>query len=152
MPNLPAQLGEGATAIALGAGAKPGDEKLAIELFGAVGPVVVEVAEDLIDAFTAVAGSGPAYVFYLAQAMTKAAVELGFTSSQADQIVRQTIIGSAAMLRTRSESPQDLRAAVTSKGGTTAAATAVLDEAQVIDTFVRALTAARDRGRELGKS
>lgn len=152
MPNTPAQVGQGCTAIALGPGVRPGDEDVAVRLFGAVGPVVERVDESLMDAFTAVAGSGPAYVFYLAEAMTKAAVELGFDPSVADRVVRQTIVGSAALLSAAPErSAEELRAAVTSKGGTTEAATRVLEGAGVRDALMRALAAARDRGRELGR-
>lgn len=152
MPNLPAQLGAGCTAVCLGAGAREGDDALALRLFGAVGPVVERVDESLMDAFTAVAGSGPAYVFYLAEAMMRAAEALGFEASVADRVVRQVIAGSAAMLvAPGAGSAGAMRAAVTSKGGTTEAACGVLDEAGVMANFQRALTAARDRGRKLAK-
>jgi len=112
---------------------------------------VVDVPEDLFDAFTGVAGSGPAYVFYLAEAMTRAAVEVGLDPALADRVVRGVISGSAELLaRERDTSAAGLRAAVTSKGGTTAAATGSLDDDKVMDAVVRAITAARDRGRELG--
>lgn len=151
MPNLAAKVGQGCSAVALGAGAKAGDEALAVRLFSAVGPVVERIDEELMDAFTAVAGSGPAYVFYLAEAMTRAAVSLGFTAAAADRVVRQTIAGASALLiASRDQSAADLRSAVTSRGGTTEAACRVLDDARMMDAFVRALTAARDRGRELG--
>lgn len=152
MPNTPAQVGQGATAIALGAGARHGDDALAMTLFAAVGPVVERVDESLMDAFTAVAGSGPAYVFYVAQAMSEAAHALGFDRAIADRVVRQVLLGSAALLaHSTDQAPAELRAAVTSRGGTTEAACRTLDEARVMDAFVRALTAARDRGRELGR-
>lgn len=153
MPNLPASIGQGCTAIALGAGAAPGDEALAHRLFSAVGPVVEHVDESLMDAFTAVAGSGPAYVFYLAEAMERAAVALGFDPAMARRVVRQTIAGAASMLTSPDalDSPA-MRAAVTSKGGTTEAACRVLDESRVMDAYLRALAAARDRGRELSAS
>jgi pyrroline-5-carboxylate reductase len=151
MPNLPARIGEGCTAVAPGAGACPGDEAMALRLFRAVGPVVEVLDESLMDAFTAVAGSGPAYLFYLAQAMTRAAVSLGFEASMADRVVRQVLSGSAALLLADpARDAEAHRAAVTSKGGTTEAACRVLDEANVMDSFARALTAARDRGRDLG--
>ncbi len=152
MSNISARIGEGATGVALGAGARAGDEALALALFRGIGPLVERIEESLMDAFTAVAGSGPAYLFYLAEAMTRAAVELGFEASMADRVVRQTLRGAGALLGSEAErSPVELRGAVTSKGGTTAAATAVLDAAGVMEAFVRALTAARDRGRELAK-
>lgn len=151
MPNTPARIGMGATAVAIGTGARPGDEALAQTLFGAVGPVVERIDEELMDAFTAVAGSGPAYVFYLAEAMTAAAEELGFAPEVAARIVRQTITGAAGLLvQDGAPSARELRSAVTSRGGTTEAALRVLDECGVMGDFIRALRAARDRGRELG--
>ncbi|HBS28222.1 MAG TPA: pyrroline-5-carboxylate reductase [Phycisphaerales bacterium] len=152
MPNLGAQIGEGATAIALGAGAKPGDDALAQRMFSAVGPVVEPLGEALMDAFTAVAGSGPAYLFYLAEAMIAAGVDLGIDAPTADRIVRQTLRGASVLLSSSSSGPEALRRAVTSPGGTTEAAGAVLDQAGVQDAFVRALRAARDRGAELGRA
>jgi len=151
MPNTPARVGEGVTAIALGDTARSTDVDLAERLFRGVGPLVVRIEESLMDAFTAVAASGPGYVFYLAQAMVRAAVELGFSPEDADRIVRQTIKGSAELLSDSSESPEVLRARVTSKGGTTEAAIGQLDAAGVPQAVVRALTAARDRGRELDR-
>lgn len=151
MPNLPATIRQGATAICLSDGAATGDDDLARSLFQSVGQVVITIDESMMDAFTAVAGSGPAYVFYLAEAMVRAAVDVGFDETTAIQIVRETIAGSAALLAQSFDDPAALRAAVTSKGGTTAAATQVLDQANVIETFRRAIAAARDRGAELSK-
>jgi pyrroline-5-carboxylate reductase len=151
MPNLPAAVRQGCTAICVSAGAHAGDEDFALDLFRGVGPTVVRIKEDLMDAFTAVAGSGPAYIFYLAEAMTKAAVELGFDRQAAEAMVRATVFGSGMMLREDQRPAEAMRAAVTSKGGTTAAATAVLDDAKVIESMVKAIAAARDRGRELAK-
>lgn len=148
MPNLPARIRKSTTAVALGEGTQEGDDRFATDLFSAIGRTV-PVAEPLMDAFTAVAGSGPAYLFYLAEAMTKAAVEIGFDRDTARWIVRWTLGGAAALLEGTDQPPETLRAAVTSKGGTTAAAVAVLDDAKVIEAFVRAIGAARDRGREL---
>lgn len=150
MPNTPARIGKGTSAITLSPGARTGDDALARELMGSVGEVV-DIAEDLFDAFTAIAGSGPAYVFYLAEAMARAGVEVGFNADQADRIVRAVLRGSTALLASeRATSAAGLRAAVTSKGGTTAAATGSLDTDGVMDAVVRAVKAARDRGRELG--
>lgn len=149
MPNLPAQIGRGTTAVAVGEGAASGDEAVAMRIFGGVGRVVVRIDESLMDAFTAVAGSGPAYVFYLAEAMMRAATELGFDEETAGRVVRETVAGAAEMLAGADASPAALRAAVTSKGGTTEAAVRVMDEAGVMGAVVRAIAAARDRGREL---
>ncbi|MFT5423811.1 MAG: pyrroline-5-carboxylate reductase [Phycisphaerales bacterium] len=149
MPNTPAQVGMGMSAVAVGEGAKPGDESFARALLGSCGEVI-ELAEDLLDAFTALAGSGPAYVFYLAESMAKAGESLGFTTAQADRIARQTVLGSAHLLAGSPEiSAEELRARVTSKKGTTQAATDMLDGADLNGIFRVALTAARDRGREL---
>jgi len=148
MSNTPAQVRRGTSAVALGAGAQEGDEELAVEIFSAVGRVV-RIDETLMDAFTAVAGSGPAYVYYLAEAMVKAAMEVGFDRDTASWIVRWTITGAAALLDATDQPPETLRAAVTSKGGTTAAAAAVLDKSGVKEALTQAIVAARDRGREL---
>ncbi len=149
MPNLPAIIGQAATAISLGEGAIAGDEAFAERLFQGMGPVVLRMREEQMDAATAVAGSGPAYLFYLAEAMEDAALQLGFTAEDARRLVRQTLIGATAMLAETSDAPGDLRATVTSKGGTTAAACETLDTLDTKGAFVKAITAARDRGREL---
>ncbi len=148
MPNTPASIRKGCSAIALGAGAKLGDETRAVDLFSAIGRVV-RIDESLMDAFTALAGSGPAYVFYLAEAMSGAAVEIGFDPKAAMDIARWTIAGAGLLLEQSELPPAELRGAVTSKGGTTAAATGVLDARKVQEAFVAAIVAARDRGREL---
>lgn len=151
MPNTPAKVRAGATAYCLGASARDADAGPVVELFRAVGPLVERIDESLMDAFTGLAGSGPAYLFYLAEAMIDAAVGCGFDRAAADRIVRQTLAGSGQLLTTEAGlPPETLRANVTSKGGTTAAATRVLDEAGVRESLVRAIIAARDRGRELG--
>jgi pyrroline-5-carboxylate reductase len=149
MPNLAARIRRGATALCLGDGALPGDDAFAQQLFRAVGHLVVPLDESMMDAFTALAGSGPAYVFYLAEAMVSAAVEVGFDEPTAIHIVRETIAGAGGLLAAATESPAALRAAVTSKGGTTEAAARVLDHARVHEAITQAITAARDRGREL---
>lgn len=150
MPNTPAQIGRGMSAIAGSDSSTEPDLYLAQTLMEAVGDVV-RIEESMMDAFTAVAGSGPAYVFYLAQAMTKAAQSLGFDPETARQIVTQTITGSAMLLDASPEDAAELRAKVTSKNGTTHAATTTLDELGVMDAFITALAAARDRGEELSR-
>lgn len=151
MPNLPAAIGRSTTAVCLSAGAAAGDEAFALRLFRGVGREVIPIAEELMDAFTAVAGSGPAYLFYVAEAMVEAGVRLGFDRGVALRAVRETLAGAATMLADATEEPAELRAAVTSRGGTTQAATAVLDGAGVQGKFVEAITAARDRGGELAR-
>ncbi len=150
MPNTPAQVGRGMTAIAPSPAARAEDVALTRTLFAAVGEVIV-IDEGLMDAFTAVAGSGPAYVFYLAEAMRRAAVDLGFAPDVAATMVRQTVAGSGELLARSRDSFDALRAAVTSKGGTTEAACGVLDRADLFAIFQAALRAARDRGAELAR-
>lgn len=150
MPNTPARVGKGMTALALGAGSTAGDQAFARTLFEAVGEVI-ELDESLMDAFTGAAGSGPAYVFYLAEAMVRGAVDVGLAPDEADRIVRATIAGAAALLEESADAPSALRAAVTSKGGTTAAAVGVLDESHVMEAVQTAVAAARDRGRALAQ-
>lgn len=151
MPNTPASVRKGCSAIALGAGARAGDEVAAMSLFASIGRVV-SIDESLMDAFTAIAGSGPAYVFYLAEAMTRAGVELGFDPATARDIARWTVEGAGVLLGASERTPEELRAAVTSKGGTTAAATTVLDARAVMTALVDAMRAARDRGAEIARS
>jgi len=151
MPNTPSQLGAGMTAVARGAGAEPGDEEFALRLFGAVGRVE-RVEETLMHAVTAVSGSGPAYLFLLAEAMERAAGEVGFTPSQARIFVTQTIVGAAALLAQTGDGPASLRAAVTSKGGTTEAAIATMQAAGLEAAIIAGIVAARDRGETLGGS
>ncbi len=151
MPNTPAQIRMGCSAVALGRSAHPGDDAFTRTLFAALGRVV-SLEERLFDAFTAVAGSGPAYVFYLAEAMTKAAVQQGIHEADADAIVRSVLHGSAALLAGETNKPAaDLRAAVTSKGGTTAAAIAVMDAKGVMTAMSEAIAAGTKRGAELSR-
>lgn len=151
MPNLAASIGEGATALAAGAGASPTDVGEARALCGAVGPVVVELDEAHFDVFTALAGSGPAYVFALAEAMIAAARGAGLSEGQADAIVRQTVLGAARLLASDARSPAMLREAVTSKGGTTEAALAVLAARAWGDALGEAIRAGAARGAALEK-
>ncbi|MFN7021055.1 MAG: pyrroline-5-carboxylate reductase [Phycisphaerales bacterium] len=150
MPNTPARVRRGITALAAGPGVSADDRAFALELFGAVGRVV-EIDESLMDAFTALAGSGPAYLFHLAESMIRAGLDMGFVPETADTVVRQTLLGAAALLaEEQGRSPEELRASVTSKGGTTEAALRVLEERGVASAVAAAIVAGRDRGRELG--
>lgn len=150
MPNTPAQIGQAMSAISPSEDATDADIELADGLFSSVGHVV-HIPEDLMDAFTAIAGSGPAYLFYIAEAMVEAALQLGFDKQQSQAIVRQTILGSAQLLNQSPEMPRLLRDKVTSKNGTTDAATTTLDDSGVMDAFVRAIHSARHRGVELSR-
>lgn len=149
MPNTPAAVGAGMTAVARGAGATLEDAAFAMELFAGVGEAV-ELDEALMDGFTAVAGSGPAYVFLLAECLLSAAVRVGVPEASAGRIVAQTIAGAAAQLaQDDPPDPRGRRLAVTSPGGTTAEAVRVFEEAGLEDIVLRAARAARDRGRAL---
>jgi len=148
MPNTPCQIGRGMSAVALGAGSAPGDQQLAVRLFSALG-TVVEVPESLMHAVTAVSGSGPAYLFLLAEAMEKAAIELGFEPELARRVVAGTLTGASALLEETGADPAALRAAVTSPGGTTEAAIRVMEIAGVPEAMQKAIASARDRGAEL---
>ncbi len=152
MPNLPAAIGQGATAISLGAGANDIDAMFANQIFHGVGSLVLRVDESLMDAFTALAGSGPAYLFYLAEAMIAAAIKMGFSAADAGSITRATLAGSSMLLAQSTDDPAALRAAVTSKGGTTMAATTILETHEVARRIVEAIIAARDRGREIASA
>jgi pyrroline-5-carboxylate reductase len=149
MPNTPARVRRGVTAVSPGAGASAADAGVAERLFGALGEIV-RVEESQMDAFTAVAGSGPAYVFLLAEAMVRGAVRAGFDEATAARIVRGTVAGAGALLAASPESPAALRGAVTSKGGTTEAALGVLEGRGFAEAVEEAVVAARDRGRALG--
>lgn len=155
MPNLPAAVGLGITAVAEPSAGdeRGGDRDLtqARRVFDAVGRTVM-IREDLLDAFTALAGSGPAYVFYLAEAMALAASRCGLAPEATDTIVRQTLLGAATMLSQSEHAAPVLRAAVTSKGGTTEAAISHMDQQGVLQAIVEAIIAGRDRGRELGNA
>lgn len=148
MPNTPALLGAGMTGVSAGAGCAPEAVARATDIMGLAGRVLV-IPEELQDALTAVSGSGPAYVFWLAEVLRDAGIALGLTPEQAGLLVEQTIVGAAAMLRESDEAPEVLRARVTSPGGTTAAAIGALDSGLGRELFARALAAAAARSREL---
>ena len=149
MPNTPARVGRGVTALCEGRATTTETKELAGSVFAAVGPVVWLDESDL-DAVTALSGSGPAYVFLLAEALVDAGVALGLARDVAETLTFATIDGSGHMLTTTREQPAVLREQVTSPGGTTAAALEILESRRVRDAFRDALRAARDRSRELG--
>lgn len=149
MPNTPLMSGEGMAGVATGPGAKPGDEALALTLFGSAGKAVT-VKEELIDAITAVSGSGPAYLFFLAEAMEQAARELGL-GDHARLLTAQTLFGSAKLLLESDDSPEELRRKVTSPNGTTHAAITHMESNNLKFILVAAIKAAEARSKELGK-
>ncbi|HBU04340.1 MAG TPA: pyrroline-5-carboxylate reductase [Acidimicrobiaceae bacterium] len=149
MPNTPALVGQGMAAIAPGAHAGDDDLVWATSILAAVGRVVT-VAESDLDAVTGVSGSGPAYVFHLAEALTAAGIAQGLGPEVADTLTRQTLLGAATLLSDSGEDPAQLRINVTSPNGTTHAGLEVMYErgfADVIDAVVAAATA---RSAELG--
>jgi len=150
MPNTPALISLGAAAIARGRSAKEKHEHMAREIMETVGTVVT-VPESQMDAVTAVSGSGPAYVFYLAEAMKEAGQTLGLAPHVADQLVRQTIKGAGTLLAQSHEEAHTLRQRVTSPGGTTEAALKIMEKAKVRAIFLKALKGAAQRSRELSR-
>lgn len=149
MPNTPAAIGQGATALARGRFAEDSHLAVAVHLLSTVGEVVV-VDEGQMDAVTAVSGSGPAYVFYLAEAMISAALNEGLSQEQASALVYQTLVGASALLARDPAGPEELRARVTSPGGTTQAAIEVLESAGWKAEMEAAVARARQRSEELG--
>jgi pyrroline-5-carboxylate reductase len=148
MPNTPALVGEGASGIAAGAHATEEDLGVAKKLMEAVGKAVV-VKENELDAVTALSGSGPAYVFYLIEGMLEAAGRMGLADDTARELALATVIGAAKLMQQTGEEAAGLRAKVTSKGGTTAAAIGILEERNVQGSIAAALLAAQARSREL---
>ncbi len=151
MPNTAALVRKGAAAIAPGRHATDLHLDLAERVLGAVG-VVVRVSEKLLDAVTGLSGSGPAYVFLVAEAMVEAGVLVGLPRETAAILVHQTLLGASTLLAEGVEGPEALRAAVTSPGGTTAAGLARLEAHGVRAAFLEAVEAATRRSLELGRS
>lgn len=149
MPNTPAQVGAGATGVWAPASVPPSAREQAGYLLGAAGQVHWVESESLLDAVTAVSGSGPAYVFLLSELMARAGTELGLSADTADALARQTIIGAARLLAADSAPAATLRQRVTSPGGTTAAALASFERDALPAVVSRALRAAADRAAEL---
>jgi pyrroline-5-carboxylate reductase len=149
MPNTPALVGAGAAAISGGRHAVEADLVWAETVLGAVG-TVVRVPETSMDAVTGLSGSGPAYVFLMAEALIDAGVNAGLPRATADALVRQTLLGAARLLAEGADGPEALRAAVTSPGGTTAAGLRVLEERAMRAALIDAVAAAAQRSRELG--
>ena len=150
MPNTPSLVGEGMAGLSRGSQVTDEQYDEAESLIAGVGRVI-EIPEYQQDALTAVSGSGPAYIFYVVEAMVEAGVHLGLTRDAATELVQQTLYGAATMLRETGTHPSVLREQVTSPGGTTAAALRKLDEHGVRAAFMSAMEACRDRSRELAQ-
>ena len=150
MPNTPALIGQGVTGVYAPAGLSAIDVATATELMQSTGIVVSVASEAMIDSVTAVSGSGPAYVFHWMESMLAAAEDVGFSAADARTLVFGTLKGATALAEASSEPVSVLRERVTSKGGTTAAALAVLNDHDAAATLLEAVRAARNRGAELG--
>jgi pyrroline-5-carboxylate reductase len=150
MPNTSAAVGKSATAICTNAYASFEQREAAITLFETVGTVAV-VEENQLDAVTGLSGSGPAYVYYLVEAMEKVAQDLGLNADTAKQLILQTMLGAAEMLQHSTKSPATLRQEVTSPGGTTEAGLKVLQAHQVGDAFISCIEEATAQSKRMGK-
>ncbi|WP_026082846.1 pyrroline-5-carboxylate reductase [Mastigocladopsis repens] len=150
MPNTPATVGAGMTAICLGAYTKANHHETAKQLFCAVGEVV-EVSENLMDAVTGLSGSGPAYVALLVEALADGGVAAGLPRTIANQLALQTVLGTATLLHETKLHPAELKDRVTSPGGTTIAGIAQLERSGFRSALIEAVKAATARSQELGK-
>lgn len=148
MPNTPAIVGRAVTGLAAGNRATATDLATATALFETVGKVVV-VDESQIDQLSTISGSGPAYVFYFIEQLTKAAIHHGFSAEQAATLVNETFLGAAELVAATGKAPADLRRQVTSPNGTTERAIATFDAANLDQLFIDATEAALARAREL---
>jgi pyrroline-5-carboxylate reductase len=149
MPNTPALIGQGASAMAASKNCSAENVSWAKKILLGVG-TVVEVEENLLDAVTGLSGSGPAYVFLLAESLIAAGVQQGLTEQVSNELVRQLLVGSSLLLAESSETPQELRKNVTSPNGTTAAGIAELVGKQFAEIIAGAVKAATARSKELG--
>ena len=150
MPNTPALLGLGATALYANEACTEQHKEAAMQLMTAAGICVWVDAESQLDAVTALSGSGPAYFFYLIEHMITSATELGLSYDSARELAVQTAVGAAAMAQDPGSTPAELRQNVTSKGGTTHAAVSTFDQRDLPATIKAAMQAANDRAVELG--
>jgi pyrroline-5-carboxylate reductase len=149
MPNTPALVGAGATAIAAGQHAKDDDVEATQRIFAAVGMTVV-LDESQLDAVTGLSGSGPAYVFLIIEALSDAGVKMGLSRYNAQALAAQTVLGSAKLLLDTNEHPGRLKDMVTSPGGTAIAGLHTLEAGGLRTTLINAVEAATNRSRELG--
>jgi pyrroline-5-carboxylate reductase len=150
MPNTPALIGKGITALYPRAGVTDTDRQWAEKVIATTGQFLWLEREEQLDAVTAISGSGPAYMFYFMEAMTAAGAEMGLPAEQAYQLAVATFIGAGELARASTESPEVLRQRVTSKGGTTYAAITSMDDSGIKQAFAKALHAARNRAEEMG--
>ena len=150
MPNTPLMIGVGASAFSCGDGVSESDCTVVKSIFEPIG-ILHRVAENMMDAVTALSGSGPAYVFEMIQAMTDAGINAGLSKEDSLDLTVQTVLGAAGMVEKKMGTPDELRSAVTSPGGTTAAALAVFTQAGFRALVNDAVQAAYARSVDLGK-
>jgi len=150
MPNTPALVGKGMTALYAREAVTEADRALVERIIDTTGDHFWLQQEELLDAVTALSGSGPAYVFYFIEAMTQAGADMGLTREQASRLAIGTFTGASELARASHEPPEILRQRVTSKGGTTHAAIQSMEQDNVKTLFMRAMHAAKHRARELG--
>jgi pyrroline-5-carboxylate reductase len=150
MPNTPALIGKGMTALFARPGVSAEDKSWVEQVIATTGESLWVDAEADLDAVTALSGSGPAYVFFFLEAMTQAGMEMGLSREQAYRLATGTFAGASELARASQDPPEVLRQRVTSKGGTTYAAITSMENARVKELFVKALHAARERAKELG--
>jgi len=151
MPNLPARVGKGMTGWVASEQVAADEKSFVTELFSLFGVQVPLEKEEMIDAFTAVSGSGPAYFFYLAELLEEKAKAFGFSDADARMLAGQTFLGAAAIFAEGGKTAREWREAVTSKGGTTEAALGVLQEKNIDEIMGAALNAAKKRSEELSQ-
>lgn len=150
MPNTPALVGLGQTGLFARAGVSTDEQRWVEQVVATTGQFLWVSQESLLDAVTAISGSGPAYVFYFIEAMVQAGVAMGLSEAQAHQLAVGTFVGASALAQSAQEPPSVLRERVTSKGGTTYAAITTLQSHDVAGLFAQALEAARARAQALG--
>jgi pyrroline-5-carboxylate reductase len=150
MPNTPALIGRGVAGLYAADGVSAAERHRVEQVMAPTGECLWVAKESDLDAVTALSGSGPAYVFYLVEAMMQAGEEMGLSAAQGRQLALSTLAGAAALAQSSPDAPAVLRERVTSKGGTTHAAVSLLEDARVKEAFVAAILAAQTRARELG--
>jgi pyrroline-5-carboxylate reductase len=151
MPNTPALIGKGITALYARAGISDGEKTGVEQIIRSTGEFLWVDTEDKLDAVTAISGSGPAYVFFFLEAMTETGEQMGLSRQQAHQLAVATFAGASELARSSDETPQVLRQRVTSKGGTTHAAITSMQASHLGELFQQAMLAARDRAHAMGQ-
>ncbi|WP_339162967.1 pyrroline-5-carboxylate reductase [Siminovitchia sp. FSL W7-1587] len=149
MPNTSASVGKSATAIAFNGSVSKHQKQLATTVFSSIGVTTV-IEENKLDAITALSGSGPAYIYYVVEAMERSAAEIGLDADTAKKMILQTLVGAAEMLLTSGKEAAELRRDVTSPGGTTEAGIEVLQKENVQTAFMKCVKAAMEQSKKLG--